>query len=120
MALEGFQKAISTGNLPVMFLLIWAGLCYKVDIDLVIWAFRNGGGDKIATVSQLLRMDGSVSGYSAMDRGKFLLAARAMIEEAREEGDQAMLDFLEEIKHTDAFSDAFNWCRSNGILMYEV
>lgn len=105
MALEGLKTAISTGNTSAIHLLEWYGLFDKLDIDTLLWTFRNAGGDKIATVNQILRI-GNFSYISTKlkDLRKMQRELSDMEDEAQQEGDGAKLDFVKEIKASQTLS----------------
>jgi len=94
-ALSGLKTAISVGDIRAIHLLEWAGLLEKLDVDTITWAFRNAGGDKLATVNQLLRL-----GFTTMsdrDSRRIQWELAGMRDEAEVEDDQEKLNFVREI-----------------------
>jgi len=90
----GLKNAIIAGDTRVIHLLAWAGLISKLDIDTFLWAFRNSGGDKIATVNQLLRI-GSTTVDTNLTRVQKELGE--MRDEAEHEGDEEKHGFVKEL-----------------------
>ena len=90
----GLKNAIVAGDIRVIHLLAWAGLITKLNIDTLIWAFRNSGGDKIATVNQLLRI-----GSAAVDLNLTRIQKELgeMRDEAEYEGDEEKYRFVKEL-----------------------
>jgi hypothetical protein len=92
----GLKNATVAGDTRVIHLLAWAGLISKLDIDTLLWAFRNSGGDKIATVNQLLRIaSGTVMTDTELIR--FEKELGGMRDEAEQEGDEEKRGFVKEI-----------------------
>lgn len=106
MALEGLKTAITTGNTKAVHLLQWYGLMEKLDVETLLWTFRNAGGDKIATVNQILRI-GNFSNLSAKlkDLRKVQRELSDMEDEFLYEGDQTKLDFVKEIKQSQTLCE---------------
>jgi uncharacterized protein with HEPN domain len=94
----GLRNAIVAGDTRVIHLLEWAGLISKFDIDTLLWAFRNSGGDKIATVNQLLRI-GSAAGMMNKDTNLTRVQKELgeMRDEAEHEGDEEKHGFVKEL-----------------------
>ncbi|KAG9236068.1 hypothetical protein BJ875DRAFT_457351 [Amylocarpus encephaloides] len=53
-AFGGLMTAISTGDTRAIQLLCWIGACVKINTNLVTWALRNVGGNRIETMKHLL------------------------------------------------------------------
>ncbi|CZR51543.1 uncharacterized protein PAC_01420 [Phialocephala subalpina] len=83
--LEGMKKAILFGDIRAIHLLAWTGIIEKLDVDLLIWAFRNAGGDKLAVINQLLRLNFSTIPDRVSRKLDKELAD--LMEEARQDGD---------------------------------
>lgn len=96
MAGEGLQRAIITGHTTAIHLLEWAGLIELLDVQTLIWSFRNAGGDKNATVNHILKI--GLSQVPTRDIGKIRRELADMQNEAEQEGDKAKLKFVKEIK----------------------
>ena len=95
MALSGLKTAISAGDVRAIHLLEWAGLIEKLDIDTMIWALHNAGGNKLAVINQLLRL-----GFTALwdlDARRLGRALADIRDEAVAESDQEKLDFVKAI-----------------------
>ena len=95
MALEGLKKAITFGDIRAIHLLVWTGVIEKLDVNLLVWAFRNAGGDKIAVINQLLRLNFGVMRDKVSRRIDKELAG--MLDEARQEDDEEKLELVEGI-----------------------
>jgi hypothetical protein len=91
----GLKNAIATGDTRAIHLLAWAGLISKLDTDMLLWAFRNAGGDKIATVNQLLRIGFTIMSNKDITRVQKELGE--MRDEAEQEGDDEKRGFVQEI-----------------------
>ena len=102
MAREGLQRAIVTGHTTAIHLLEWAGLIEELDVQTLIWTFRNAGGDKNATVNHILRI--GLSQVPTRDIGKIKRELADMQNEAEQEGDQAKLRFVKGIKEYSSHS----------------
>jgi hypothetical protein len=99
MALEGLKKAITFGDIRAIHLLAWTGVVEKLDVNLLVWAFRNAGGDKIAVITQLLRLNFGVMQDKEARRIEKELAD--MMEEARQEDDDERLELVEAIMNSE-------------------
>jgi hypothetical protein len=100
-ALEGLKTAIITGNTRAIHLLEWYGLMDKLDVETLLWTFRNAGGDKIAIVNQILRIGNfSYLSTNLKDLRKVQRELSDMEDEAELEGDQAKLEFVTGIKQS--------------------
>jgi hypothetical protein len=97
-ALEGLKTAITTGNIKAIHLLEWYGLIEKLDIETLLWTFRNAGGDNIATVNQILRIGFSYISTNLKDLRKVQRELSDMQDEAEQDGDQDQLDFVKGVK----------------------
>ena len=106
MALEGLKIAITTGNTKAIHLLEWYGLVEELDVETLLWTFRNAGGDRIATVNQILRL-GNFSHLSTKlkDLRKVQRELSDIEDEALLERNQAKLDFVTEIKQTQTLCE---------------
>jgi hypothetical protein len=94
----GLKNAIAAGDTRVIHLLEWAGLISKLDIDTLLWAFRNSGGDKIATVNQLLRIGSSMGTWNEdTNLTRVQKELGEMRDEAEYEGDDEKRGFVKEI-----------------------
>jgi hypothetical protein len=106
-ALEGLKTAITRGDIRAIHLLEWAGLIEKFDIETLTWAFRNAGGDKIATVNQILRL-----GF-AIDADRHCRIINRELADIRHEaevkGDQATIDFVDDIKNSETLWVIEQW-----------
>lgn len=92
----GLKNAIVAGDTRVIHLLAWAGLISMLDTDTFLWAFRNSGGDKIATVNQLLRIaPGTV--MTDAELTIFEKELGEMRDEAEQEDDEEKRGFVKEI-----------------------
>jgi hypothetical protein len=103
-SLEGLKTAITTGNIRAIHLLGWAGLIEKLDVETVTWTFRNAGGDKIATVNQILRLGFDCNLSLEKASRKIQRELVDMRDEAEVEGDQAKFDLVQEIKNSTTLS----------------
>jgi hypothetical protein len=101
-ALEGLKTAITRGDIRAIHLLEWAGLIEKLDIETLTWTFRNAGGDKIATVNQVMRL---ANFRSEKDSRRIQRELADMRDEAEREGDQTKFDFVQEIRNSIAHSN---------------
>lgn len=78
-------------------LLQWAGLYGKSDIDFLIWALQNVGGDKVTIMERLLH--GKFSDAEAI---KFYRAMDQLRNKAEREIDMLILDFLRRMQTSPA------------------
>jgi len=97
-ALDGLKIAITVGDVRAIHLLLWAGLLEKLDVEILTWAFRNAGGDRIATVNQILRF--GLVYICEKDFQKIQRALTDMQDEAEQEGDKAKFEFVKEIRNS--------------------
>ncbi|KAE8440571.1 hypothetical protein EG329_007229 [Mollisiaceae sp. DMI_Dod_QoI] len=93
--LEGLKKAIIFGDVRAIHLLVWAGMLEKLDVDLLIWAFRNAGGDKVAVINQLLRLNFSV--MKDREARKIDKELSEIMDEAKQDGDQEKYEVAKRI-----------------------
>lgn len=49
------RDAIREGNIEAINILLWIGIGPKLNVDTLIYAISHGGGNKLATVYQILR-----------------------------------------------------------------
>jgi hypothetical protein len=101
-ALLGLKNAIMAGDLRVIHLLEWAGLYGKPDVEFLIWAAHNAGGDKVTIMKRLLH-----GNFSDTEVIKFYSAMDQLRSKAERESDTLTLDL---IKHMEA-SPALRWER---------
>jgi hypothetical protein len=87
-ALLGFRKAISGGDLRVIYLLQRAGL--DLDVEDLIWALTNAGGDRLAVLRLLIRM----KIFSDVEHTKFRAAMEEFRDEAGIRSDVASIAFV--------------------------
>jgi hypothetical protein len=52
----GLKNAISSGNLQVIYILQYLGLAGNVTLDLLKWATRHAGGDKVEVIARVMNM----------------------------------------------------------------
>ncbi len=95
MALEGLRTAISSGDIRAIHLLEWVGLLEKLNVDTLLWALRNAGGDKLATVNHILRLGFTV--MSDRDGRRVQKELAELRDEAEQEGDQEKFDFVRDV-----------------------
>ncbi len=67
----------------------------KLDVDLLIWAFRNAGGDKVAVINQLLRLNFSV--MKDREARKIDKELSEIMDEAKQDGDQEKYEVAKRI-----------------------
>ena len=104
-ALEGLKNAITTGDTRAIHLLEWYGLIEKLDIEGLLWTFRNAGGERIATVNQVLRLGFVSSNFKNARKVQRLLSD--MEDEGVQEGDQEKLDFVNQLKASQSLSELY-------------
>ena len=99
MALSGLNNAISTGDRRAIHLLVWAGLRERLDIDILIWALRNAGGDKYAVIKQLLVfLSSCTSGFSHRETNKLFRELAEIRGEAEKERSSENLAFVKDVE----------------------
>lgn len=103
-ALEGLKNAITTGDTRAVHLLAWYGLIEKLDIETLLWTFRNAGGERIATVNQILRLGFSDISSNFKNARKVQRLLSDMEDEGKQEGDQGKLDFVNQLKASQTLS----------------
>ncbi|KAE9380193.1 hypothetical protein N431DRAFT_432477 [Stipitochalara longipes BDJ] len=106
-ALEGLKTAITTGDTRAIHLLEWYGLIEKLDIETLLWTFRNAGGEKIATANQILRLGFSNISSNLKNARKVQRLLSDMEDEAEQEGDQGKLDFVNQLKRSQTLSELY-------------
>ncbi|KAF8859383.1 hypothetical protein BDZ45DRAFT_673336 [Acephala macrosclerotiorum] len=83
--LDGLKKAILFGDIRAIHILAWTGIIEKLNVELLIWAFRNAGGDKVAVINQLLRLNFST--IPDREARKLDTELAELMEEAHQDGD---------------------------------
>ena len=102
----GLRTAIIVGDIRAIHLLHWAGLIEKLDMDTLVWALRNAGGDKQAVINHLLRIGFSIlSDPDARKLGRTLSHLR---DEAVEEDDEDKLQFFHVVRRSKTLRDITN------------
>ena len=76
----------------------------KLDIETLLWTFQNAGGNKIATVNQILRIGFSYISTNLKDLRKVLRRLSDMQDEAEQDGDQDQLEFVKGVKESQTLS----------------
>jgi hypothetical protein len=95
-----------TGDVRAMHLLFWAKVGANIDADMLVWALRNVGGDKIYIITQLFRYS---MGSGVMDRHiiRVLKEVQLMKDEAKDAHNSDQVSFvtsiLESPWHTAGF-----------------
>jgi hypothetical protein len=92
-ALSGLRNAISTGDYRAICLLLWAGVMERIDIDILAWAVRHVGGNKIAILARLL----SITYMSTKQEYEWRKALAAVRDEAEIELDQERIAFIDHV-----------------------
>ena len=73
---------------------MWAGLIYKLDTTMLVWALQNVGGNKIAIMHYLLAR----AGLRDADENKFRCELAAERDQADWKADHERLAFLDAVK----------------------
>jgi hypothetical protein len=106
-ALEGLKNAIGIGDTRAIHLLEWYGLIEKLDIETLLWSIRNAGGDRIATVNQLLRLGFSNISSELRNARKIQRLLSDMEDEGKQDGDAEKLDFVNQLKTSQTLSELY-------------
>jgi len=106
-ALEGLKNAVAIGDTRVIHLLEWYGLIEKLDIETLLWSIRNAGGDRIATVNQLLRLGFSNISSELRNARKIQRLLSDMEDEGKQDGDAEKLDFVNQLKTSQTLSELY-------------
>ena len=93
-ALLGLRTAISGGDLRAIHLLLWAGLREKLDVETVIWAVRNAGGNRVNVAEDLMTPWLIYCIVPIRDLMKFSRALSEIKDQAEVEFDQGDACFL--------------------------
>jgi hypothetical protein len=104
--MSGLQTAILEGNIPAVHLLHWAGLIKKLDINTLIFALRNSGGDKLPVVNHILRLGFNI--LSDPDARKLGRALAELRDEAVHESDQEKLQLVHSVRRSNTLCDVTN------------
>jgi hypothetical protein len=94
-ALLGLRNAISAGDVAVVVLLLWAGLRYYLDTEMLTWAFHNAEVNKVDIMNYLL-----AANSRGVDMLKFKCELDAERDETQRKFDQERLDFLDALEVT--------------------
>jgi hypothetical protein len=97
-ALEGFQDAICEGNLQAIHLLEWLGLAEKTNVDTIMFAIRNAGGNKKATVDHFMKQ--ALETMLPKELWKIRRGLLDIRDIAALNGDEEQLEFVKEILET--------------------
>lgn len=96
-ALLGLKRAIIAGHIPVVHLLIGAGVVF--DEEFLLWAYRNSGENKIVIMDWLLA-DNPHASISMEVWYRLIGSLGADGRGAEQEADQERLDFIDCVQNS--------------------
>jgi hypothetical protein len=92
------KNAITVGDLRVIHLLLWVGLAEKIDLELVIHAISNAGGDKFAVLETLLHF---LKGLTHKEANNFWRATDKFRIRAELQGNEDDIAFINKLETSE-------------------
>ena len=94
------------GDIRAVHLLHWAGMQGRLEMDTVVWALRNAGGNKKAVITHLLRLGFAV--MSDPDARKLGRALSNMRDEAMQQDDEETMELFQFVRQSTIVRGATN------------
>ncbi|KUJ23528.1 uncharacterized protein LY89DRAFT_635836 [Mollisia scopiformis] len=117
--LEGLKKAITFGDSRAIVILVWVGMKVELNVNLMVYALRNAGGDKFAVITQLWMLNFP----SVNNKGARIIEKEIadMMDEAQQEGDNEKYDLAVKISKSETLATILYSSEPNyGVMDFEA